>query len=153
MGAQSARIGAALRKHVENVCRMLALEIDAELRKGTPVDTGHARRNWISSVGAPNAVEATSEALHAQGIASVLAYELARGSIWVANVVPYIRRLNYGHSAQAPAGFVERAVDVAMSNVRSKGGDVSALQRDFRDQVGGDAAVNIAGAYRPGGAP
>jgi hypothetical protein len=151
MGAQSARIGAALRKRATNVVRMLALEIDAELRRATPVDTGHARRNWIPSVGTPNVAEANDESARASGLAEVMRYQLAAGSLWVANVVPYIRALNYGHSQQEPAGFVERAIDIAMAKVRAKGGDVADMQRQFRDEIGGDGASGLAGSYSPFG--
>lgn len=131
MGAQAARITDALTRKVEGVCRMLALEIAKELIKGTPVDTGHARRNWIPSVGQPNTQEAGDDSAHAQGVAEVLAYKLASGSLWVANVVPYIRSLNYGHSQQKPAGWVERAIALALAAVERKGADVSSMRESF----------------------
>jgi hypothetical protein len=153
MGSQAQRIGAELRQAVSSVIRMLALEIDAELRKATPVDTGHARRNWIASVGQPNTQEAKDDAARAEGIQAVLSYDLASGALWVSNVVPYIRSLNYGHSKQAPAGFVERAVDIAMQRVQqkvaSKGIDISKLRSEFQSAVGGEMAGNVASAYSP----
>lgn len=118
--ASAAQIGDNLRAAVAHAVRMLALEIDAELRRATPVDTGHARRNWVPSVGQPNAQEAKDDSARAQGIADVMAYQLASGALWVANVVPYIRSLNYGHSRQQPAGFVERAIAVALQKVEAK---------------------------------
>jgi hypothetical protein len=130
---------------------MLALEIDKELRRSTPVDTGHARRNWVPSVGTPNTSIAADDTASAAGVAAVLAYKLESGSLWVANVVPYIRSLNYGHSQQAPAGFVERAIDMAMAAVERKGGDVTTMRKQFQDEVGGSAAGNVAGAYSPFG--
>lgn len=155
MASQAQRITDALTRKVEGVCRMLALEIAAELKRmppaGTPVDTGHARRNWIPSVGVPNTSIATDDTASAQGIAAVLAYKLESGSLWVANVVPYIRALNYGHSTQAPPGFVERAIDNAMAKVQQKGGDVSAMRSQFQNEVGGSAAGNVASAYSPFG--
>jgi hypothetical protein len=33
-----------------------------------------------------------------------------RQTIWILNGLPYIERLNEGHSQQAPAGFVETAI-------------------------------------------
>jgi hypothetical protein len=130
---------------------MLALEIDKELRRATPVDTGHARRNWVPSVGTPNTSIAADDTASAAGVAAVLAYKLESGSLWVANVVPYIRSLNYGHSQQSPAGFVERAIDMAMAAVERKGGDVTTMRKQFQDEVGGNAAGNVAGAYSPFG--
>jgi hypothetical protein len=154
MGQQSARIGDSLRSAVSGVVKMLALEIDRELRRATPIDTGNARRNWISSVGQPNTEEAKDDSARAAGLQAVLAYELASGALWVANVVPYILRLNYGSSQQAPAGFVERAVDLAMQKVQGKVAgkiDISSLHSEFRAAVGGEMAGNIAEAYSPHG--
>lgn len=157
MGAQAARIGEQLRKEIAHVIKMLALEIVRELKRGTPVDTGHARRNWIASLGEPNEFEAVSDAAAEAGIAAVISYTLANGAIWISNVVPYIERLNNGTSTQAPSGFVEIAIDRAMSTVQSKLSakgsfiDVAPLQQQFRDEVGGDAAGNVAGAYSPFG--
>lgn len=131
MASQASRIGDALRKRARDVTRMLALEIDKELRRGTPVDTGHARRNWIPSVGEPNTTEAADESARAQGLAALMAYELDKGAVWVANVVSYIRQLNYGHSTQSPAGFVERAIALALQAVSAKGHDVSGMQDAF----------------------
>ena len=151
--ANASQVSASLRKSVNNAVRMLALEIDAELRRSTPVDTGHARRNWVPSVGTPHSGVSNDDSAHAHGIQAVLAYEIANGALWVANAVPYIQRLNYGHSAQAPAGFVEASIDRAMSKVRAKlqgtGIDISGLQDAFRAEVSAAAAGNMASAYNP----
>ncbi len=146
MASQASRIGDSLRKHVATAAKSLALEIDRQLRLATPVDTGHARRNWIPSVGEPNATIAGDEGAHSQGISAVLSYELGKGALWVANVVPYIRRLNYGHSQQAPAGFVERAIDIALQTVKA-----TDMHAQFRSEMGGDAAGNLASAFSPFG--
>lgn len=158
MGAQSARIGDALRKRVTDVLKMLALEIDRQLRRNTPVDTGHAKRNWVPSVTEPNRVEVNDESAHAAGISQVLSYTLDHGPLWVANCVPYIRALNYGHSKQRPAGFVELAIDTAFVVVRerlaAKGRSteqLDQLHRAFQSSVGGDVADNLASAYSPFG--
>lgn len=164
MGAQSARIGDMLRKHVERAMKMLALEIDRNLRRVTPVDTGHARRNWVPSVGQPHAGEVDNNQAHAQGVSEVLAYKLASGEpIWVANATPYILSLNYGHSKQAPAAFVEFAIDQALLTVKSKGTqlDVDSMRAanarnamQTLDRAGGygaEGAGNLASAYSPFG--
>lgn len=155
MGKQAAAIGDRLRKEVAGVCKMLALEIDKELRRATPVDTGHARRNWVPSVGQPFTSEVSDDSAHASGVSQVIAYQLAQGALWVANSVPYIRALNYGHSTQAPAGFVERAVDIAIQKVQSKvkstAVDLTAFRASFASAVGGAGAENLASAYSPFG--
>jgi hypothetical protein len=155
MGAQAARIGEALRKEIEGVCKMLTLEIARELKRATPVDTGHARRNWIPSVGEPNAIEAQDDAAYKAGVAQVVAYTLSQGALWVANVVPYIKYLNYGSSTKAPAGFIEMSIDLALQTVErkytGKAIDVSAIRANVQSSLGGDAAENLAGAYSPFG--
>lgn len=157
MGAQAARIGERIRKEIAHVCKMLVLEIDRELRRATPIDTGHARRNWVPSVGAREVFETVSADRHAQGIAAVLAYELSQGPLWVSNNTPYIERLNYGSSEQAPAGFVEASIDRALSTVRAKLSrkgsfiDLAPLQASMRESLGAQTAGNIASAYSPFG--
>lgn len=149
MGSEAQRIGDAMRAHAARAAKMLVLEIDKELRKGTPVDTGHARRNWVPSIGSPHGSETKDDSAHAAGIAEVLRYQLEQGPLWVANVVPYILRLNYGHSTQAPAGFVEIAVDRAMGTVKAKTGvDYQTAYREDAAQAG---ASNTASAYSPFG--
>ncbi len=153
--SQSAAIGAALRKAVGRAAKALTLAIDAELRKnpsagGTPVDTGHARANWVPSIGSPHTGEVEGSAAHAQGVSQIIAYELEQGPLYVANGVPYIQRLNYGHSKQAPALFVEAAVDRALGAVQARfGKSIAITQNEFRQEMGAIGAENLASAYNP----
>lgn len=59
------------------------LDLHGELVMNTPVDTGNARAGWTVNTVAMS----------------------------VENNVEYIEALNNGHSQQAPAGFVENAMD------------------------------------------
>ncbi len=108
---------AKLDAHVEKRCVELAVNISAELIATTPVDTGWARANWVPSLTVPyggRSLAGSGSALDViaqeSGLSEVLAFKLADGAIFVSNHVPYIRRLNAGHSRQAPAGFVEAAI-------------------------------------------
>ena len=117
---------AALRRHVEQAVATIAVNVTAELVEATPVDTGWARANWIPSVGAPVSAPSGSEgssstAAQADGQAEVLGYKLEQGKAYVSNHVPYIRRLNAGHSKQAPAGFVQVAIAKAIDGVGQDG--------------------------------
>lgn len=155
MGAQADRIAARLTAHVEKAAKALVLAIAANLIRATPVDTGWARANWIPSIGEPVSAtagtrEAVSPAEQQAGQAAVLAYRLSAGTLWVANIVPYVRFLNYGSSSQQPAGFVEVAIAQALSKVREKMG-VDFGVDEFAAQTGGGAAENLAGAYLPEG--
>lgn len=73
----------------------------------TPVDTGAARGNWQASVGQPKTsiLDRTGEAA---AIADVNANvpDDAGDVVYIANNLPYIRKLEYGHSQQAPRGMV-----------------------------------------------
>lgn len=62
----------------------LAVTVLEELRAATPVETGRAREGWHMT------------------------------ETGIRNDVPYVGRLNAGSSRQAPAGFVEAAIDRAL---------------------------------------
>lgn len=62
------------------------VDLTAPPPTGTPVDTGKARQGWQLD---------TSVRLDPK----------------ITNDVPYIARLNDGHSKQAPAGFIDAIVD------------------------------------------
>lgn len=99
----------------------LAAEIVHELVVATPVDTGWARSNWIPYVGAvPVAPVGSKDSVSGSrpGVAAatlLTSYRFRQGNITIANNVPYIGLLNDGWSRQAPAGFVEAAVQKAAS--------------------------------------
>lgn len=94
----------------------------------TPVLTGRARSNWRTLFYRPDNVlhwpppdkpdspSAGAYRALAEMEDTVSSYS-GRRSIWVTNNVPYIRSLNDGSSAQAPAGFVERAVAAGKAEV------------------------------------
>lgn len=128
MATESRAIGEKLRRHIEQIFKALTLEIDRELRKSTPVDTGHARANWVPSVGAPHVGEADvvrvgstiGSSAHASGVAEVLRFKLGDGDLWVSNAAPYIEILNYGWSDQAPRMFIEAAVERAIATINAR---------------------------------
>ncbi len=99
-----------------------ATQIAVDLIQKTPVDTSKALSNWQVGLGEkptgslPPYVlgkAASSEGASIEAAISVALSILREArpgqSIWITNNLPYIRRLNDGSSAQAPAGFVERA--------------------------------------------
>ena len=109
----------------DTTVRRLALAADQTLVSATPVDTGRARSNWMVQLGS-----ASSETrdpmpegqLLSEAAATISAYRSTPAGpgpeIHITNNLPYIQRLNEGHSAQAPAAFVEQAIQVAYSAVR-----------------------------------
>lgn len=104
----------------------LTLRIHGDLVQDTPVDTGWAQNNWLLSVGSPieetvGTREAVDRSSVTAGVAMVLRYQLMQGVVYITNNVPYIQALNDGHSEQAPANFVQMAIqrNVAISNGRT----------------------------------
>lgn len=90
--------------------RRLTLEALTRIVRRTPVDTGRARGNWQTSVGAPRgeSVLATSKAIApvvASGSAALRDLE-PFGVTFIANNLVYIEPLENGHSKQAPEGMV-----------------------------------------------
>lgn len=108
---------AAVERHAERAIVTLAVNAVEELVTDTPVDTGFARSNWTPALTAPP--ETTDDGAQARGLAEIVAYKLADGSIFVSNHANYIQALDAGHSQQAPAGFVRVAVARAVD--RTKG--------------------------------
>lgn len=100
-----------------------AFNIHAFLTEDTPKDTGWAASNWLiglmvpirTTVGSPEEVDAGS-AINA--LAKLSKYTYGKGDIFISNNVPYISRLNDGHSDQAPANFVQIAVDKGIQGMK-----------------------------------
>ena len=121
-------LAASLEEGVHRTVRKAALAADQAIVLATPVDTGRARANWVVSINAPAAGEQPTPASPAAGAAQALGQgqeEIGRygtssshSAIHITNNLPYIGRLNAGSSAQAPAGFVEEAVQAAVAAVR-----------------------------------
>jgi hypothetical protein len=97
----------------------------------TPVDTSQALSNWQVAIGSPvgNRIDAyfigvhgsTQELSGASALAkarSILETKKPGQTIYISNVLPYIQRLNQGYSAQAPAGFVERAIIIGRGAIK-----------------------------------
>lgn len=105
-----------LEKVTERVIAKIALDVTANLKETTPVDTGWARSNWVPSVGAAftGTIGSPSAVTSSGGEGAIAGYRLGQGSVFISNNVPYIGRLNEGYSSQAPAGFVQRAVEKAI---------------------------------------
>jgi hypothetical protein len=132
--AEMARVKLA----IEEVVIHFITEALANLREETPVDTGHARANWVPSSGSPfdgmdgqripsrkvgdEVVKGstTAGAAQAAGVQAIVSYKLEDGDAYVVNNVPYITgpgSLNDGHSTQAPQLFIEYAVHRAAMTV------------------------------------
>lgn len=125
-------MGDRIEKNADHLVRTCALAIDGSVVLATPVDTGRARANWQVEVNGPatGTVEPTDKSGQAAinaAKAKVPSYKGGSPSaaIHITNNLAYIGALNGGHSKQAPAGFVEKAIMVGVEAVRSAGGIAS----------------------------
>lgn len=115
-------------------CRVaiqVAETIVADLAYRTPVDTSKALSNWQVSISSPvnskippyypgeGGSTRNASAQAAIDAARIILKSKRPGvTIFISNVLPYIRRLNDGYSKQAPAGFVERAVLIGRKMIK-----------------------------------
>ena len=100
---------------VEQFHRAIGIEALTRVVLKTPVDEGRARGNWQVSNGAPAAgeveqVDPSGAAAIAAGTATINEAK-AFSETHVTNNVPYIVKLNDGHSQQAPQGMVGTTMD------------------------------------------
>ena len=93
----------------EHLSKNLTMEV-------TPVKTGQARNNWLLSVGTPDtrivkddSFDLTGTARHDKNKYWIGKHKPGQ-DIYISNNLPYIKRLNEGWSKQAPAAFVEAAI-------------------------------------------
>ena len=118
------KVGATL----DETLRAVAIELYGSIIKDTPADTGRARGNWQTSIGAPKSGELTRT--DDAGALSEMNDEVGRfkgdGTMYLANNLPYIWKLEYGgygtgpgatekttrdgFSIQAPYGMVRKNV-------------------------------------------
>ena len=94
----------------ERLIRAVALDVLGTIVKRTPVDTGRARGNWQATIGAPaggitDQLDPTAALALAKGQAALAGFRPGP-SIFIVNNLPYIVRLEYGSSGQAPGGMV-----------------------------------------------
>ena len=111
---------------VPRAIREVDIAVLQPLISSTPVDSGRARSNWVVSIDQParsvlepyaEGAEGSTEGANTRaaleaGLEVIAGFSTTEGEIWITNNLPYIQRLNEGWSAQAPAGFVEEAVQI-----------------------------------------
>lgn len=107
--AYAKKAGASL----DETSRAIVLELFGSVIKDTPVDTGRAKGNWQTTIGAPanSTVDRLGESEALADVSQQTASFGAGKVIYLSNNLPYIYRLEYdGWSDQAPAGMVRKNV-------------------------------------------
>jgi hypothetical protein len=118
--------GKEIRDGANIVKRKTALVVHQVLTTSTPVLSGRARANWLverdatpaGTVGSPGKNPTDAPDPLPAGEAKINAAQPGE-AIHIGNNLDYIGALNDGHSAQAPAGFVEQAVQIGVAAVRN----------------------------------
>lgn len=109
--------------NTNNTTKETAFEIVRVLIPATPVDTGLARGNWQGSLGGSNSGTVDTKSKESQRqvrrLLNVIKGRKEGQSIHIRNNLPYIKPLNMGHSKQAPAAFVELAVETGRRKVKT----------------------------------
>lgn len=115
------RVLEQLKTDTQTFKRVFALNLLSRIVYRTPVDTGRARANWQVSNVSPNTNERKRFKKNQPN--AVATDTVARGqknidknkegqSIWIANNLPYIQRLESGTwSKQAPQGMVAISIE------------------------------------------
>jgi hypothetical protein len=125
-----ARLAKQIPVNVQRNLKQTVLVIDQALVTSTPVDTGRARSNWIVGEGPSTSVidayvkgeKGSTGAANAQAAldqAKAFLDSTALSTIYISNNLSYIQYLNEGSSAQAPAGFIEAAVQAGIDHVKT----------------------------------
>ena len=114
--AYAKKAGASL----DETSRAIVLELFGSVIKDTPVDTGRAKGNWQTTIGAPasGTVDRLGESEALADVSQQTASFGAGKVIYLSNGLPYILRLEYGWSKQQPGGMVRRNVSRIQSIVR-----------------------------------
>lgn len=111
-----------IEKNINTTVRKTAIVASQTVIHATPVDTGRARGNWFVGVGAPirdesdDTDQSGTNRINANN--SKINTRKSRQTIFISNNLPYIQKLNEGSSSQAPANFVEQAVQIAANFIR-----------------------------------
>lgn len=109
----SLSIKADLGEDINKLARATAFNLLTGIVKKTPVDTGRARGNWqlnlsTAKTDITNTLDKSGGLAISKGATAIdSAREVEYPVFWITNNLPYIGKLNDGHSKQAPAKFVD----------------------------------------------
>lgn len=127
-------VAGKLKKEASRAAVEAATAIIYDLAYKTPVDTSQAISNWQVGLGSPvpsskelpphyEGEHGSTYTMSASETIDIAKSKLQRKrpgvSIFISNVLPYIRRLNDGYSKQEPAGMVERAAAIGRNVVKN----------------------------------
>lgn len=96
------------------------MQIYASVVEKTPVKTGRARGNWHASKGSAEQ-EILERETHTPLSEEMAVIQSSKGdeTIYIQNNLPYINRLEYGYSTQAPQGMVRLTMQEVESFIKN----------------------------------
>ena len=107
-----AEIVLRVNSQVDAQIRAVTIGLFSSVIKMTPVDTGRAKGNWQCTITNP-ATEVINRNGEGAALGEVLSVvpQHAGNKVFLSNNLPYIERLEYGYSNQAPSGMVRISID------------------------------------------
>ena len=118
----------ALERNRDKKVQAVGVNVLRNVALTTPWLTGRARFNWQANLdSAPNSSlyannfggPAGASAAIGRGTPTIMKYQGdTNKSIHITNNLVYIQRLNEGHSKQAPAGYIQKAIRNGVAAVR-----------------------------------
>lgn len=117
--ADVAKFAKLTNSSLDQTGRAIALELFRSVILDTPVDTGRARGNWQTSLWNPKdgEVERDMSAALQETARETSVFGMGK-LIYLANNLPYIYRLEFGWSKQAPGGMARKNAARIKSIVR-----------------------------------
>lgn len=103
------RIVQVTQNRVNQQVRAVTIGVFSSVIKMTPVKTGRAKGNWQCTIGSPADTQNWQSDSEGAMIANVP--NEAGHKVYLTNNLPYIQKLEYGHSTQAPSGMVRVSID------------------------------------------
>jgi hypothetical protein len=108
---------------MDEAVRAVCIDLSTKVILRTPVDKGRARGNWIATIDAPATGTRSQNSPTGRGTitrASRTANRAPGKVFYLTNNLPYINRLEYGYSGQAPQGMVRVTISEFNSIVRRR---------------------------------
>ena len=108
------KFGEVTKQDHRKIVSKVGMEVTSRLVQATPVDTGRARANWWPSVtvARTRTLKSTDQSRPMRLASRAFADQKLPyfATLFIANNLDYISKLNSGSSTQAPAHFVESTV-------------------------------------------
>lgn len=102
-----AQLAEKIKADLETVVQKSTLQVFGAVVQKTPVKSGRARANWNASQGTPNIATSLTVDQSRGGREAAKGGTFAAGGVtFLSNGLPYIGKLEYGSSKQAPQGMV-----------------------------------------------